>query len=254
MINSPFAKSIFESIFYFGLDYRKLSKIGIDYLLVESVSTSLALINGEYERLFDYCGTLAELKASLPEMKLLIMPGVKDVVESYDSLRHAPARLERDLYMLANQTYIHSNSLERCGDGYMICLGDGITRNEWAFLRNICQTSFSFEPAECGEMVWFSDHDLFDPLRDDHKQNGTWPPYQYVSHLVEKYALDISSVCTCNELDKLHRPLLVPGFDLLTDEIKDKILAIGNELVVLIGNFHSQAIPVNAQGVFLSDQ
>ncbi len=61
--------------------------------------------------MFDYCAAIAELKAAAPGMKFIMMPGVKDVVESYDSLRHAPARLERDFYMLSNQTMFRKNGL-----------------------------------------------------------------------------------------------------------------------------------------------
>ena len=250
MLNSPNTKSIFESIFYFGLDYRKIAEIGVDYLLVESVATSIMLIEGGYERLFDYCAALAELKASLPGMKLINLIGVKDVVESYDSLRHAPSRLERDFYALANQTILKNDSLERCGNGYMVCLGDGITQNEWDFLNNLHKISYSFDPAESGELVWLSESEIFDTLRDDHQKHGTWPPYLQVSYLVEKHALDISCVCTREAIDTLKRPLLVTNFDLRDDELQGKLLTSRHELVVLLGNFHDKMIPTDASGVF----
>jgi len=250
MINSPMTKSVFESVFYFGLDYREIAKIGVDYLLVESVSTSITLINGGEERLFDYCGALAELKASTPGMKLLMMPGVKDVVESYDSLRHAPARLERDFYMLANQTILQGNALSRCADGYIVCLGDGITPQEWIFLNTLRKEAFSFEPAENGELVWLLEPKVFDPMRADHQKHGTWPPYLQISHLVENYALDISCVCTADSLDHVRQPLLVPNFDLLDQKLQDKLMSEKRMPVFLLGNFSGKELPSNASAVF----
>ncbi|OQA82264.1 MAG: hypothetical protein BWY31_03304 [Lentisphaerae bacterium ADurb.Bin242] len=250
MINSPMTKSVFESIFYFGLDYREIAKIGVDYLLVESVSTSISLINGGEERLFDYCAAIAELKAAAPGMKFIMMPGVKDVVESYDSLRHAPARLERDFYMLSNQTILCRNGLRRCADGYMICLGDGITPQEWSFLNNLRKETYSFGPVRSGELVWLLDPAVFDPMREDHRKHGTWPPYLQVSHLVENYALDISCVCTADARKYVKQPLLVPNFDLLDRTLQEELLAEKRIPVFLLGNFHNEKIPARASAVF----
>ena len=250
MINSPFAKSIFESIFYFGLDYRDLAEIGIDYVLMETVSTSLSLIAGKPERVFDYCGSLAEFKACMPNSKLILLTGVKDVLESWDALRHAPARLERDTWLLANETIMLDNELIRCADGLLTCLGDGISKTEWSQLRKIYDNAFSLKSSESGEMVWLCAPEVFDPLRDAHRDFGVWPPYHTVSHLVENANIDISTACTPASLDALKRPLLVPAFDLLNPCLKSKLLARTEYPTVLIGNFHSEPIPASADAVF----
>ncbi len=250
MINSPFAKSIFESIFYFGLDYRALAGVGIDYVLMETVSTSLALIAGEPERIFDYRGSLAEFKACMPDAKLIFLDPVKDVLENWDALRHVPARLERDTWLLANETILRHGELVRCADGLLTCVGDGINRYEWTQLGKMYANAYSMESRESGEMLWLCDPGIFDPLRDDHRKHGTWPPYHIVSQLVETQGLDISSACTPESLDSLTRPLLVPGFDLLGDSVKQTLLSKKGTPVVLIGNFLSEAVPPDADGVF----
>ncbi|MEI6503555.1 MAG: hypothetical protein WCP21_21295, partial [Armatimonadota bacterium] len=135
MVNSANTKAAFESMYIFGMDYRRLARLGVDYLVVETVAANLALISGGHERHFDFAATLAEMKAFLPDMKLIFLHGVKDVCESYDLLRHAPSRLEREVYTLANQLQVTPEGiLERCAAGFMVCLGDGLTATEWAYL------------------------------------------------------------------------------------------------------------------------
>ncbi len=250
MMNSPFAKSIFESIFYFGLDYRALAGIGIDYVLMETVSASMALIAGDPERVFDYRGSLAEFKACMPNTKLILLDPVKDVLENWDALRHAPARLERDTWLLANETILRNGELVRCADGLLTCVGDGINRYEWAQLGKMYSNAFSMESRESGEMLWLCDPGIFDPLRENYREHGTWPPYHIVSYLVETLGIDISTVCNPESLDSITRPLLVPGFDLLESSLKQRLLSKKESTVVLIGNFLSEAVPPDADGVF----
>ena len=146
MINSANTKRRSEGMYIYGMDYRRVASLGVDYLVVETVAANLALINGGYERHFDFSATLAEMKAFVPEMKLIFLHGLKDVCESYDLMRHAPSRLEREVYTLANQMRVTADGdLERCASGFMVCLGDGLTATEWAYLRRQWHTAYSFD-------------------------------------------------------------------------------------------------------------
>lgn len=255
MLNSCFTKSVFESMFYFGLDPRRLAEIGIDYFLVESVATSMALLSGDKGELFNYASCMAELKTVLPNVKLIMLSGMKDVVESYNAIRHAPNRLERDFYFIANQTIAGNSGDKRCADGFMICLGDGISENEWKVLAKIRDLTYSFEIAETDGFVWLSDNAVFDAMRTDHERHGTLPPYLKIAQLLMR-GNEISCVCMSEDLDKVNdRPLVVPSYDLIAEELKEKILA-RKKLTVLIGNFHRVNIPECAASLFcrLSDE
>jgi len=248
MINSPFAKSIFESIFYFGLDYRKLNGLKIDYLITESVVTSCALNYGNYERVFDFSAMIAEMRAILPEMKVIVMPGVKDVVESYDSLRHAPCRLERDIFATVSQSIFANGRANRAADGHLICLGDGITAQEWKYLEEIREMSFSFDISRAGDMVWMVAPEIFDPLIKEYEKYGTMPPYQFPARLTETQNIDISCVVLPENIDRLEQPLFVPMFNLYPRDIKDKILARPG-LTVLMGRWEDAGLPANTPAI-----
>jgi len=250
MINSGNTKSAFESIYIFGMDYRKIAALGVDYLVVETVAANVSLIKGGYERHFDFAATLAEMKAFVPEMKILFLHGIKDVVESYDLLRHAPAKLEREVFTLANQYYCDpDSSLARCADGFMACLGDGISPTEWKYLRKQWDMSYSFNPVRAGRLTWIFDDTAIDVLRNDYPANGTWPGFTQIAHLNERYNLQINSICRVENIAKVKGPIIVPNFDLCSPTVKDKILSYVGSSVVLLGRVDDFKIPASAISV-----
>ncbi len=248
MINSPFAKSLFEGIYYFGLDYRDLGPLHIDYLLTESVVTSCALIYGGYERVFDFAAMIAEMRAALPGMKVIVMPGVKDVVESYDSLRHAPMRLERDIFATVSQSCFDGTRARRAADGCLVCLGDGISPEEWRSLTRVVDQCFAFDIAEAGDAGWLVAPELFDAMQEDYDRHGTWPPYQVPAQLCESEGLDLSCAVPARHLAQWRRPLVVPHFDLLSAGLQRAVLA-RREPTALFGNL--LAFPALPEGAWV---
>ena len=131
MCNSNNATSLFDCKYHFGLDYRHLPACGVDIFVVETVATSMHLVYGHEDSVYNFAASLGELKAALPGVELVLLTGVMDVVESFDAFQHAPARLLRDTYTLANQTFAQNGALTRAADGFMICLGDIADPHDW---------------------------------------------------------------------------------------------------------------------------
>ena len=236
MINSANTKAAFESMYHQGMDYRRIAKMGVDYLVVETVAANLALINGGHERHFDFAATLAEMKALAPEMKLIFLHGVKDVTESYDLLRHAPGRLEREVFTLSNQ-FIRDpqGQLQRCATGFMVCLGDGLHATDWEYLRGQWHTGFSFAPIRAGGLTWVWSEATVDCLLADYPLHGTWPGYRQVAHLVETQGLQIHQICRIENLAQVTGPILVPNADLLSESERRALADYTGGPVVLLG-------------------
>ena len=250
MINSASTKAAFESMYNYGMDYRRIASLGVDYLVVETVAANLALINGGYERHFDFAATLAEMKALVPGMKLLFLHGVKDVVESYDLLRHAPGRLEREVFTLSNQ-YIQTTAgrLERCATGFMVCLGDGLAASEWQYLRRQWHTGYSFDPVRAGELTWLWHEATVDALMTDYPRYGTWPGYRQIAHLVEHGGLQIHCICRAEHLGKVSGPMVVPNADLLPPVVRQELASYKGGPVVLMGRLPDVGIEQPAVAV-----
>jgi len=250
MINSGNTKAAFESMYIYGMDYRRIARLGVDYLVVETVAANLALINGGYERHFDFAATLAEMKALVPDMKLLFLHGVKDVVESYDLLRHAPARLEREVFTLANQFIrTEDGDLQRCASGLMVCLGDGLAPSEWHYLRQQWRSGYSFAPVRAGDLTWLWGDTTVDALLTDYPRHGTWPGFLQVSRLVQTYGLQINAICRVENLGQAHGPLLVPNADLLPAATRRELESYDGGPVVLLGRLRDIAATASASVV-----
>lgn len=246
MVNSPNTKSIFGAMQYLNTDYRKLAELGMDYLLVETTSPGCSLIWHSRQYTHEFNAVLSEMTASMPGVRILMMPSVKDVVENYDALAHAPALYERDVHLQAAQHIMRNGALKRCADGVIVCLGDCIEKHQWEFLHRIYENAFRFEAERAGEMVWLHDAELFDALHYEHHKYGVWSPAMQIKELRNRSSIDISAIAGIEELPHLDQPLIVPDFFLLPESKQKRILSSGLPLV-LTGHFKTGELPDDAE-------
>ena len=249
MVNSPNTKSIFGSMQYMNVDYRQLAELGIDYLITETCTASCSLIWHNRTVLHEFAAMTSEMTASMPGVKILIMPAVRDRVEGFDILAHALPRLERDLHILNSQGILRDGELKRCADGFMFCLGDCVEESEWKEFHRLYAQSVSFDAVRNGELVWLLDPKAFDPMREEHHRFGTWSPAAQITVLKNLRSIDISTIATVAELDNIMQPMIVPNFHLLEKEMQKRILAKKLPLV-LTGNFNPEELPANAETIF----
>ena len=249
MLNSCEAKSIFEAGFYFGFDTRGFAEAKVDYILVESVATSCNLIYGteDYpQRAHQIYSCVQELTAALPDLKVITMTGVCDPVESFNSIRHAPNMLERDIYFCANQCVITEEGEKRCADGMLVCLGDSLKKQEWRSLVEYVRQAADFPIAKSEGYAWLYSDAVQDAMPDSFMKHGTIAPYLQTTELTFRGVM-LPAICRSEFLHLLKgRPLFVPDFDLLSAEEWEKIKQRSG-LTVLTGNLQGAELPQNAQ-------
>ena len=244
MVNSCCAKSVLESKFLFGLDTRHLPAIGVDIFVVEAVATSMHLVYGHEDTVYNIAAQLGELKAALPGVELILLTGVMDVVESFDAFQHCPARLLRDSYTIANQTFVENGKLSRIASGFMICLGDIADPHDWKMLDRMRKDNWQFDISTANGVTTVYDMASYDRLVKDYDRHGTIPPYLHASNLMRN-GVELHKACAISELVGLNgSPVLIPEFDQLDDDAKAVVLA-RDGLTILTGNFHN-GIPENA--------
>ncbi len=248
MANSPNTKSIFGALQYMNVDYRYLAKLGLDYLVVETCTTSSEIIWHNRPLLHEFSAMASEMTASMPQVKILLMPAVRDRFEGFDVFEHALPRFERDLHILNGLSIVRNGRLQRCADGFVFCLGDCIEPREWELFHELYRQSVNFPATRCGEMVWLLDPGVFDALREDHHRFGTWSPSMQIARLKDQRSIDISTVAGLEELPHISQPLIVPDFHLLPEASRKRILESGLPLVVT-GNCPESAIPEEAETI-----
>lgn len=171
IFNSAWTRDPFEAKLRYGVDYVGLAEAGLKNIIVEAPAAVLELEGwnkSPIHTLDQYLVTIARIKAAVPQCRLIILNGVKDGMEQYSALRHAPARLEAEIVTMAN--VFHNN--KRCLDGVLTCLADGIKKREWEFLDETYQLAFSSEPAQVpGPVVLWSNEAVRNELTAYCKRN-----------------------------------------------------------------------------------
>jgi hypothetical protein len=174
VINSAWGRAPFEALYRYGVDYRKIADAGVDGMIVETAAAGLSLDPraADEKRHYDFLSMFALVRAYLPDLKLIFLHNAHDIVEQWDAMRHVPAVLEKEIFSLAN-TYrvapsrvapsrvggaVPDPQLQPAADGFLVCLGDGFTRDEWAWLERKWQFSFGQSPRSIvGATVVWSD-------------------------------------------------------------------------------------------------
>jgi len=254
VINSSWGRAPFEALYRYGVDVRKIAATGVDGMIVESVAAGLSLdprpSAADPARHFDFLTMLMLTRACAPDLRLIFLHNVHDICEEWDALRHVPAVLEKEIWSLANVWHTRRRARPRtrqdCGfedepayapaaDGFLACLGDGITPEEWKWLRDRWEFSFGDAPARIvgATLVWSDE--LMDAEVGDFTQTRRPLSHRLLFELMTLGA-PVGATVRIKDLDAATGPLLVVNAHLLPAEqwqalvdYDGPVLAIGGQ-------------------------
>lgn len=155
ILNTSWTRDPFEALFRYGIDYRKLAECKIDGFFAEASSSVLELEgwNDTESSCIEKCQSmLLRVKASVGDTPVWLLGCIKDGMEQYNALRHAPCRMLSEAYTLYN---LFCNG-KRCAEGVLECLGDGISSGEWHSIdsvRNLAGEGEIFA-LPCAHILW----------------------------------------------------------------------------------------------------
>lgn len=239
LINNAWARAPWESLYRYGVDYRKIADAGVDGIVVETVAASLNMdprpSTRDPNRSYDMASMLQLIRAYVPETKLLFLCTVQDIVEQWDAIRHTPTVLEREIFSVNNAYAIEAGGrLRRSADGGLVCLGDGIQRSEWETLGRWWRTATGAVPSRVlGAAVLWSDHAVRAQI-DDFTAHRTWNTHRLVAGLQE-HGAPLQATVRVEYIDEYQGPLFVPNPHLLTDSERRAVGAYTGGPVVAIG-------------------
>lgn len=157
LFNTAWTRDPFEALIRYGVDYRVLADAGVREFVVEAQAAVVDLEGwnkSSVSMLDQYRSTTLRLKAMLPECRFFLLHCVKDGMEQYNALRHAPLRMEADV----DSAVLLFHHGKRCLDGSMTCLADGIDPWEWRKIDGIYQKAFDKQPEGFfGALILWSD-------------------------------------------------------------------------------------------------
>ncbi len=242
----------FETLYCLGIDLRLLEKAGIDGLKPNIVPTGMRLNHPERkDAFFDYMAMLPMISAITPNTKLYTMLGVRDDTEEWDTIHHAPCSVERDIYTMMNFMRITPEGMKRCSEGFFVCLGDSLRKDDWKWLIDRFDSSiYNNAKAPISPTAIWSDY-AFDALLPDYIETRRWSTHKYVYEIAERGTL-MSTVARTEDIDFVSGTIFVANFDLLSEDEKKKIASYNKGAVVCtaMAGFSPEKYGISADIIF----
>ncbi len=146
VVNSCWTREPFEAKYRYGVDNAALSAAGFAGWVIEAPA-SVIEIEGwrkdECDSLYKFLSSLGRIRASLPAQRLLLLNTIKDTMEQYNCIRHAPMLLEAELSSFGSICFHQNGTSHPALDGIVSCLSDGLSKSEWSWLLQRWNSSFN---------------------------------------------------------------------------------------------------------------
>ncbi len=219
-----------ETIYSFGVDIKRFAKAGVDYIMPNTLPTSV-YFNGREESFWRYMATIPLNSAFLEGTEQLCMLGVKDSTEEWDAIQHAPCEFQRDLYTILGQQEVKDDEFKRAADGIMICLGDAIEQREWQEMRKHFDVAYHHDiESIITPVVLWSDAEMYNSLPEIIK-SGRWSTYKFV-YETANHGTPCGASVRIENINSAKSTIFVPNFDLLPENEKKIVAAYSNGPVV----------------------
>lgn len=208
-LNTCWTCDPFEALYRYGVDYRLLEKSGIDGFYAEQSATVLTLegwVSPPISKL-DRCRAATIRSAAAVDVPLLQLACVKDGMEQYNALRHAPALVAAEIIGL--QALFRN--VRPAMSGVLWCLADGITADEWRRLDGLWTLLPAAQAPDGVRVVWSDGAQ--DAELDAYCRDRTPSSFALLAELLHRGAVVCSGVRVEEALADEAMPLLLlnPG-------------------------------------------
>lgn len=244
----------FETLYCLGIDLRRLVDAGVDYLMPNPAAGSAIVNETRRFRFYQYMLMAPLISAYATNANSLCMLGVKDSAEEWDHIHYTPSFVERTINTLTGYFINKEDGLKRCIKGFMICLGDGISREEWKWLGERFEVSFSENSPKkilLPTLVWSDEG--FKNLLPAYIKSRRWTVHKFVYELA-RLGVFTGAVLRSENINLAEGPLFVPNFDLLSESEKQDIANYSKGSVVCTAStengFNPQSYGIEADIYF----
>lgn len=215
----------FETLYCNGIDLKAAVELGVDRISANILPTSVYLAGGDDRpyHFHKYMAIAPTTAAYVPRGHLVSMLGLQDATEEWSVMAHAPCLHERDAYTVMSYRMTDKDGSHRAVDGYFLCLGDGICKEEWDKERALLEKSLSALDSEAisASMLW-SDA-AHNAMLHEYIETRRWTPHKYFYELA-KAGTNLGGTVRVDGLTNYSGTLFVPNFDMLPDEEQKLVL------------------------------
>lgn len=211
----------FETLYCNGIDLKGAVNAGVDRISGNILPTSVYLAGGDDRPYFfhKYMAIAPTTAAYVPRGHFVSMLGLQDATEEWSVMHHAPCLHERDAYTVMSYRMTDKDGSHRAVDGYFLCLGDGIAKEDWDKERVLLEKSLSSRDGEAvsASMLW-SDA-AHEAMLHEYIETRRWTPHKYFYELA-KAGANLGGTVRVDGLGNYSGALFVPNFDMLSENEK----------------------------------
>ncbi|MBQ4528881.1 MAG: hypothetical protein II998_12515 [Clostridia bacterium] len=216
----------FETLYCIGIDLRKIVNAGVDRITANILPASCGIVNSDkcpyyFHRYMAIAPTTA---AYLPKGHLISMLGVQDATEEWSMMHHAPCHHERDMYTMMSYQMIDGDGINRALGGYFLCLGDGLSRQDWDWERERLEIGLSAKAVKTFSPAMYWSDFAFDAMLHEYIHTRRWIPFKLFYEL-GKSGTHLGATVRREGLCNYSGVLVVPNFDMLSCDEQNDIIS-----------------------------
>ncbi len=233
MVLGMYCTDPFETLYCLGVDLKRIVEAGVDYITANILPAScyVAGRDGRADFFHKYMALASTTAAHLPKGHLISMLGIQDATEEWSTMHHAPSRHERDIYAMMAYHMIDGDGASRALDGYFLCLGDGICREDWNWERTRLESAMTANAEEIVSPVMLWSDAAHNAMTKEYVKSRRWTPHKHFYELSK-----LGTMCGATVKPdglKLHTgAILVPNFDMLPDNERATVLEYKSGAVI----------------------
>ena len=232
--NSTWTKDPMEALYRYGMDYRVLDRLPLEGFVVENGAPTIAMLDDDasagYRQSYAdrqmvhhaFRSMLMCVRAQMSHTPLRPLYPVRDTREQYDVIHHMPTTLPRHTAAMF-ASFIHTpEGLKPVFHGHTFCLGDGLSRDDWRFLRLCSDNGYIHQVQDVpgATLIWSDARNEAEVLAlMDHRTPGT---SAWHAALLRAGAA-VYKIAHIQDLDLVQGDIVVPNPELLPPEEQAKI-------------------------------
>ncbi len=244
-INSSWTKDPMEAQYRFGVDYNMLNELPIDLCVAENGAPTLCLIdtqaNAGYEQSYEerkllhhsFRASLMLTSVCMNKIKLVPLYPVRDTAEQYDVIHHLPTALPKHSTAIFSSFVWDKNGLKPVMYGNTFCLGDGLSSDNWRYLRLCADNAYIKDVKDVpGATVIWSDKRNKNEISEliSHRTPST---YRLLSLILRRGAA-VFKTAHIDNLEYISGDILITNPQLLPPDEYEKIKAYKNGRIIYL--------------------
>lgn len=222
----------FETKYCLGVDLNKLSQAGVDYITENILPSSCFATGGDTPLYFHRYMAIAPLTAAhVKNSHLISMLGLQDATEEWDMMHHLPCLHERDLYTMMAYQLSNPRGTQRCLEGYLLCLCDGIQREDWIKEHRLLEIGMSADVEKTLSPVMLWSDTAYENMLSEYIKTKRITPFKLFYELGKSGAM-LGGAVRSEDLDSFSGSLVVPDFDMLSEEERKKVASFEGKMLI----------------------